>query len=193
LKPFEAFFIEGIGKNMIIFWFPHLGLALLNSCIYNYCSMKPEEDHRAAGRCAKAMGGECLALGARLISRVISRIYDEALRPCGLKGSQMSILAVIAGLVHADPGEICRLLELDASTLSRNVKRMTTRGWIKRSPKGDRRAHQFELTPEGEDVLVRAFPRWQEAQAQAVEALGAKNVAGLKKISREMCVGTARG
>jgi DNA-binding MarR family transcriptional regulator len=193
LKPFEAFFNEGIGKNMIIFWFPHLGLVLLNSCIYNYWSMKAGENHRAAGRCAEVMGGECLALRARLISRVVSRIYDEALGPHGLKGSQMSILAVIAGLVHADPGEICRLLELDASTLSRNVKRMTTRGWIKRSPKGNRRAHQLELTPEGADVLVQAFPRWQEAQARAAETLGQKNVAGLRKISREMCVGTARG
>lgn len=155
--------------------------------------MKAKENHKTAGRCAEVMGGECLALRARLISRVISRIYDEALRPHGLKGSQMSILAVIAGLGQADPGEICRLLELDASTLSRNVRRMTTRGWIKRSPKGDRRAHQFELTPEGEDVLVSSFPRWQEAQARAAEALGVKNVAGLRKISREMWARTAMG
>jgi DNA-binding MarR family transcriptional regulator len=148
--------------------------------------MKAGESHRAAGRCAEIMGGECLALRARLISRVISRIYDEALRPLGLKGSQMSILAVIAGLGIANPLELCRLLELDASTLSRNVRRMTARGWIKPSPKGDRRAHQFELTPEGEDLLLRAFPRWQEAQARAAETLRRENVAGLMKISKEM-------
>jgi DNA-binding MarR family transcriptional regulator len=132
------------------------------------------------------MGGQCLALRARLISRVVSRIYDGALRPLGLKVSQMSILAVLAGLGHADPREICRLLELDASTLSRNVRRMTTRGWIRPSPKGDRRAHQLELTTKGEDLLVNAFPTWQEAQAKAAEALGVKNVAGLRKISRDL-------
>jgi DNA-binding MarR family transcriptional regulator len=132
------------------------------------------------------MGVECLALRARLISRVISRIYDEALRPHGLKGSQMSILAVIAGLGQADPRKICRLLELDPSTLSRNVRRMTTRGWIKPSLKGDRRAHQFELTPEGADILVKAFPRWQEAQVRAVATLGGENVAGLRRISGDL-------
>jgi DNA-binding MarR family transcriptional regulator len=145
--------------------------------------MKDTEKHKAAGRCAEAMGGECLALRARLISRVISRIYDEALRPYGLKVSQMSILAVLAGLGKADPQEICRLLELDASTLSRNVRRMTTRGWIKPTPKGDRRAHQLALTPEGAGLLVEAFPGWQEAQVKAAEVLGVKNVSGLRKIS----------
>jgi DNA-binding MarR family transcriptional regulator len=148
--------------------------------------MEATKKHKAAGRCAEVMGGECLALRARLISRVISRIYDDALRPHGLKGSQMSILAVIAGLGPADPRDICRLLELDASTLSRNVRRMTTRGWIKPSPKGDRRAHQFELTPKGDHLLVNAFPGWQEAQAKAAEALGVKSVAGLRRISRDL-------
>jgi DNA-binding MarR family transcriptional regulator len=148
--------------------------------------MKATEKHKEAGRCAEAMGEECLALRARLISRVISRIYDETLRSYGLKVSQMSILAVIAGLGEAEPLEICRLLELDPSTLSRNVKRMTTKGWIKSTLKGDRRAHHLELTSEGADVLVKAFPQWQEAQTKAAQALGVKNVSGLSKISLDL-------
>ena len=122
---------------------------------------------------------------ARLISRVISRIYDDVLRPYGLKVSQMSILAVIAGLGEADPLEVSRMLELDASTVSRNVRLMTTKGWIKASTKMDRRAHQLELTPEGEDVFLRAFPRWQEAQAKAAEVLGEENAERLRSIFKE--------
>lgn len=148
--------------------------------------MKAMDRHKATKERAEVMGGECLAMRARLISRVVSRIYDDVLRPQGLKVSQMSILAVIAGLGEADPSEISRMLELDASTVSRNVRRMTTKGWIKPSPKGDRRAHQLELTPEGEDVLLKAFPRWQEAQAKAAEVLGKENVARLGVISKDM-------
>ncbi len=147
----------------------------------------------AAKRCAEAMGGECLAVRVRLISRVISRIFDNALRAHGLKVGQMSILAALAGLGEADPLELCRLLALDASTLSRNVRRMAMRGWIKPSPKGDRRAHQLELTPAGEDLLLKAFPRWQAAQARAAEVLGVKNVAGLMKIFESMGTKAAAG
>lgn len=148
--------------------------------------------HKAARRCAEAIGGECLAVRARLISRVISRIFDDALRSHGLKVSQMSILVVIAGLGQADPGDICRMLELDTSTLSRNVARMTTRGWVRPSPKGDRRAHQLELTSEGAEVLVRAFPSWEEAQAKAAEVLGEANATELRKISGDLWAKAAR-
>ena len=134
--------------------------------------------------CAQEMGGACIAMRARVISRVISRIYDEALRPHGLKGSQMSILAVISGLGRAKPSEICDLLQLDASTLSRNVSRMKTKGWLNAAPRGDRRAHRLELTTEGMQMILEAFSSWQEAQDKVTRTLGEENAAAIRKVAR---------
>ena len=96
----------------------------------------------------------------------------------------MSILAVISGFGRAEPSEICRLLQLDASTLSRNVSRMKGKGWLKMAPRSDRRAHRLELTAEGERIIVEAFSSWQEAQNKVTRTLGEENAAAIRKVAR---------
>ena len=148
--------------------------------------MSSVQTHKSAKQCAQEMGGACIGMRSRVINRVISRIYDEALRPHGIKGSQMSILAVISGFGRAEPSEICRLLQLDASTLSRNVSRMKSNGWLEAAPRSDRRAHRLALTADGERIIVEAFSSWQEAQDKVTRALGEENVAAIRKVARTM-------
>src|SRR5688572_20703487 len=78
----------------------------------------------------------CIAVRLRLLNRVVTNIYDDALRPLGLKVSQLNILIVTAKLGLARPAQVCDILQLDASTLSRNVKRMMARGkqWLEVVP-----------------------------------------------------------
>ena len=151
-----------------------------------------QKDNKAKS-CARAMGQECIAMRIRLISRAISRIYDETLRPHGLKGSQISILAVVSGLGQAEPAKVCRILHLDASTLSRNVTRMRTNGWLKASPRGDRRSHRIELTPEGERILVDAFPAWNAAQEKVSRILGEDNTAAIRRLAEDLWNQPGRG
>ena len=158
----------------------------IKTCIYKYNIMSQIQIHKSAKKCAQEMGGACIGMRTRVINRVISRIYDEALRPHGIKGSQMSILAVISGFGRAEPSEICRLLQLDASTLSRNVSRMKRKGWLNAAPRGDRRAHRLELTAEGERIIVEAFPSWQGAQDKVTETLGKENAAAIRKVARTL-------
>ena len=148
--------------------------------------MSPVQTHKSAKQCSIEMGGTCIGMRTRVINRVISRIYDEALRPFGIKGSQMSILAVISGFGRAEPSEICRLLQLDGSTLSRNVSRMKSKGWLKAAPRSDRRAHRLELTADGERIIVEAFSSWQEAQDKVTRTLGEENAAAIRKVARTM-------
>ena len=140
----------------------------------------------SARNCALEMGSSCIAMRTRVISRVISRIYDEALRPHGIKGSQMSILAVISGFRRVEPSEICRLLQLDASTLSRNVSRMKRKGWLKSASRSDRRAHRLELTAEGERIIEEAYSSWQKAQDKVNQALGEENMAAIRRVARTL-------
>ena len=124
---------------------------------------------------------ECIAVRMRLLNRVITNIYDDALRPFGLKVSQMNILVAAAKLGTARPADVCRHLHLDVSTLSRNVERMKTRGWLSVVPDEDGRAQPFELTPAGRDLLEEALPAWDRAQTQATELLGEATIRQLKK------------
>ena len=79
------------------------------------------------GRIAKGVGPECLGFTARMLSRVISGVYDDALAEVGLKVSQFSLLNAIANEEDTRPAELAKLLVMDESTLSRNVTRMCAR------------------------------------------------------------------
>ena len=54
---------------------------------------------------------DCIAVRVRLINRVITALYDEAMRPHGLRVSQGNILVAVARRGEARPAEICRSCE----------------------------------------------------------------------------------
>ena len=118
------------------------------------------------------VASECVAVRLRMLNRVITNIYDDALRSLDLKVSQMNILVAAAKMGTARPIEVCEHLHLDVSTLSRNVERMKARGWVKVVPDEDGRSQPFELTPQGHKLLERAAPAWSEAQRQVTTILG---------------------
>lgn len=114
----------------------------------------------------------CIAGRLRLLNRVVTNLYDDALRPFGVKLSQGNVLAVIAKLGVARPAEVCDILELDTSTLSRTVERMVANGWLEILPDDDGRSHPFRLTVEGKRLMEKAIPAWEKAQAEAKKLLG---------------------
>src|SRR5881227_2083192 len=118
------------------------------------------------------IAGECVAVRLRMLNRVITNIYDNALRPLHLKVSQMNILVAAAKMGTARPLEVCEYLHLDVSTLSRNVERMKARGWLEVVPDDDGRSQPFQLTPQGKKLLEKAVPAWSEAQRQVTAVLG---------------------
>jgi DNA-binding MarR family transcriptional regulator len=112
----------------------------------------------------------------RLLSRVITNIYDEGLRPFGVKLSQGNVLAVTAKLGVARPAQVCDMLELDTSTLSRTVDRMVQNGWLEIVADDDGRVQPFRLTAAGRALMQKAVPAWERAQAQARALLGEDGV-----------------
>lgn len=114
----------------------------------------------------------CIAGRLRLLNRVVTNLYDDALRPFGVKLSQGNVLAVTAKLGVARPAEVCDILELDTSTLSRTVERMVANGWLEILPDDDGRSHPFRLTDEGKRLMEEAIPAWEKAQTEATKLLG---------------------
>jgi DNA-binding MarR family transcriptional regulator len=130
--------------------------------------MRPEHLHTMIDKVAS----ECVAVRLRMLNRVITNIYDDALRSLDLKVSQMNILVAAAKKGTARPVEVCEHLHLDVSTLSRNVERMKVRGWLEVVPDEDGRSQPFRLTPQGRKLLEKAIPAWREAQQQVKKILG---------------------
>jgi len=138
------------------------------------------------------VASECVAVRLRMLNRVITNIYDDALRSLDLKVSQMNILVAAAKLGTARPSDVCDHLHLDVSTLSRNIERMKARGWLEVVPDEDGRAQPFRLTPQGRTLLETAIPAWSEAQQQVKKVLGNGFVEQLNQaIKRVSTVGAA--
>lgn len=139
------------------------------------------------------IAGACIAVRLRMLNRVVTNIYDDALRPLGLKVSQMNILVAAAKLGTARPTDVCEHLHLDVSTLSRNVDRMKARGWLEVVPDEDGRSQPFRLTAQGRKLLERAIPSWDEAQERVKELLGSDIVNQLNRAMRRISEATSTG
>jgi DNA-binding MarR family transcriptional regulator len=135
----------------------------------------------------------CIAVRLRLLNRVVTNLYDDALRPLGLKVSQLNILVVTAKLGLARPAQVCETLQLDASTLSRNVKPLQAHGWLEVVPEEDARAQPFRLTAKGKRLSEKAVPAWEEAQRRATELLGEEGIALLDRAAKKLRRSGAEG
>src|SRR5580692_9272842 len=148
---------------------------------------------KPAGSNIDTISRTCIAVRLRLLNRVVTSFYDDALRPLGLKVSQLNILIVAARLGLARPAQVCEILQLDTSTLSRNVKPLQAHGWLEVVPEEDARAQPFRLTPQGKRLVEKAVPAWQEAQRQATELLGVEGITLLDRAAKKLRQPKAEG
>lgn len=128
---------------------------------------------------ARVIAEQCLGLRTRWAHRVVGRIFDDALRPFGIGGAQLNLLVGIALAGPVRPGDLAAWFSMDKSTMSRNVQRMTERGWVRIEVDEDARSQRLSLTRAGDRLLERLRPAWEQAQAEAAEALGDAMIDGL--------------
>ena len=122
--------------------------------------------------CIVEMARECLGFRLRKLDRVVSGYYNEALKPLGIKISQMNILVIIAIMKQASPSDICNYARINISTLSRNIERMEAKGWVKYLPAEDGRSHYLSVTANGMKLLNSVYAAWKKAQQQVQSLLG---------------------
>jgi len=113
----------------------------------------------------EAIGKTCFALHARMTARLLSRTYEAALRPLGLKLPQFGILGAIGHGSTASETVLAERLGLERTTLVRNLKLLTQNGWIE-PVSGKGRGIRHRLTPAGRALLEAAIPLWQRAQSE---------------------------
>jgi hypothetical protein len=89
------------------------------------------------GEIAESTCAACISTRVRQLSRIITRVYDDALRPLGITASQST--ADAAGSTGWNYGGGDRPLLDIQSTLSRNLKRLLALGHINMDPPAGRR------------------------------------------------------
>ena len=131
---------------------------------------------RPATREAEEIARDCLASRARHLNRVLTRLYDGALRDHGVTGAQLGMLVAIELGGPTTPAWVGRRLELEKSTVSRNLARLSAAGWVETSPAG------LRVTPRGSALIRACHPSWLKAQEGATAALGRERLRLLSAI-----------
>jgi DNA-binding MarR family transcriptional regulator len=127
------------------------------------------------GEIAEATSSTCLATRVRQLSRIVTRVYDDAMRPLGITASQFTLLTQLAHQDGITAVEIGHSLDIEKSTLSRNLKRLLSLGHITMDPPAGRRGRGLHLTPKGQAVIQQAYPVWMEAQSRSVKIMGTES------------------
>jgi DNA-binding MarR family transcriptional regulator len=114
----------------------------------------------------------CAALRARMAARKLTRLYDKALRPVGLKITQFTLLIAVEEGRATSLSALADMLALERSSLVRNVKLLEEAGLIDAAPTGEGRSLGLKLTKAGRRKLTDARPLWKEAQDAVERDLG---------------------
>lgn len=113
----------------------------------------------------------CLCLHLQRAARAIGRRFDEALKPVGLNQGQYSLLISLNRPEAPRISDVARLLAMDRTTLTANLKPLERRGLLTvTADKDDHRVRRLVLTDAGRDILVQAVPIWRRTHGE-VDAL----------------------
>ena len=116
----------------------------------------------------------CVCNTLRMASRVMTQLYDDCLRPSGLRVTQFSILAAVARLGEASLKQLEDELAIDQTTLTRSLTLLEGDGVLERASHPDGRIKAMRLTSKGRRALEVARPLWAQAQGKVLRELGTK-------------------
>lgn len=122
---------------------------------------------------------KCACVRARRASRSLTSLYDEALKPVRLKITQFSALRTIERLEPVSISRLAGEMALDRSTLGRNLLVLRRRGLVRFADADDQREWSIALAPKARELLAKAIPLWERAQARVERTLGKEGVAAL--------------
>jgi len=130
----------------------------------------------AGGAIGQELGrlSPCVCNTLRMATRAVTQLYDDVLRPSGLRVTQYSILAAIARMGEANVRQLTDRLAIDQTTLTRSINLLERDGVTERVPHADGRVKALRLTANGRRMLEAARPLWAQAQAKVLRELGAK-------------------
>lgn len=118
----------------------------------------------------------------RRTARHVTRHYDRALKPAGLKLTQYSLLANLVRAGGLSITDLAERLAMDRTTLTRNLRPLERAGWIELHPGPNRRTRAVAITPLGRRIYERAQPLWRQAERDFRRGVGQGEAAELRRL-----------
>jgi DNA-binding MarR family transcriptional regulator len=128
----------------------------------------------------------CMCANLRRASRALTQVYEDALRPLGLRATQFTVLQALSLAGEVSQGTLGEILAMDSTTLTRTLAIMSRHGWIAKRYGKDRRERRLSLTKSGQAQLNRATPSWEKVQARLHGQLGDKHWNNLMHLTHEI-------
>jgi DNA-binding MarR family transcriptional regulator len=110
---------------------------------------------------------QCMCFNLRRAARLMTQHYERYLRPVGLRATQFTLLAALALGGPMPMHRLAAALGLERTTLTRNLRRLQSQGWVTVEEKEDRRVHMIGITELGREMARAALPAWREAHSAA--------------------------
>ncbi len=118
--------------------------------------------------------GVCACFAFRKASRAVTQLYDDSLSEAGLRSTQFVVLATVNVEGPVMLSDLAKILVMDRTTLTRNLKPLTEAGYLRTKSAADRRTRLVSLTAKGQRVVSKAIPLWKSAQKRFVKEFGPK-------------------
>ena len=113
---------------------------------------------------------ECACIRVRRASRAVTRAFDDAVRPLGIKATQFALLVAVSARKSASTTEHADRLGMERTTMVRNLQLLEKQGFLTSQIAGGKRVPS--LTDYGLETLASALPRWRMAQDRLKASMG---------------------
>jgi len=128
----------------------------------------------------------CMCGSFRRTARALTQVYEAALRPVGLRATQLTVLQVFSRAGEVSQGRLGEMMAMDSTSLTRTLAIMVREGWIAERRGKDRRERLLRLSRAGVAKLERALPVWEEVQRRVRREVGEKKWDELLRVTREV-------
>jgi DNA-binding MarR family transcriptional regulator len=128
----------------------------------------------------------CMCGTFRRTSRALTQVYEQALRPFGLRATQFTILQALSRSGEVSQGRLGEMLAMDSTTLTRTLQIMSRQSWIAERRGEDRRERWLRLAKAGEAQLNRALPVWEKVQSRLRRRVGEQAWKNLLQLANQV-------
>jgi DNA-binding MarR family transcriptional regulator len=135
----------------------------------NGLSMLKDERIRTVAR-------SCLSRRTRATAAVLTRHYGARLRSTGLSGAEFALLIAIASQDGPSVTALAEAMDLDSTTVVRNLKHLERRGFVKSEGGRGRTGKRLWLTAGGEAATSATLDCWETINRALIDKLGAERV-----------------
>ncbi len=132
--------------------------------------------------CYEEVAQNCMFAKLRHVSRFVTNIYTKELKAVGLTPVQYSMMTAIKILDSANINTLSDALNMDRTTINRNLKPLIREDIVYMGEREDKREKTVSLSEKGEGIYKRAYEKWKRAQDNLEKQIGKESWDALNSV-----------